>query len=323
MSNKEKLAWFTYACILVLLFLMSSTNLIIKEKKVEVYPVSVIIENVNDDYYSNFKKGMERAAEEFHVDVSFITLYRDNDQKQQMEVVQREIRDGARALILSPVNAMDTVMALDAMSPNSPVILLGAPLPSDSVVDSVSPERYEMGRMLAETVVREAPRNVPVYLFTEGLEYGGNTNVYDGVRAVLDETGFHYNLVERGTEDTYRQVIEETVYPGKGRITIIALDVKALDEVARIIDGSSVYQSHVAGLYGAGSTTSLLNELEKGIITGLTAYSQFDEGYLSVKRAVEAIQGSRQSQQTELPAFYINRDNMRDKQFEKMFYPIE
>ena len=57
MSNKGKILWCIWAGILVLLFLMSSTDLIIKEKEIEVYPVSVIIDGDNDDYYVNLKKG--------------------------------------------------------------------------------------------------------------------------------------------------------------------------------------------------------------------------------------------------------------------------
>ena len=57
MLNKGKILWCIWAGILVLLFLMSSTDLIIKEKEIEVYPVSVIIDGDNDDYYVNFKKG--------------------------------------------------------------------------------------------------------------------------------------------------------------------------------------------------------------------------------------------------------------------------
>ena len=62
MLNKGKILWCIWAGILVLLFLMSSTDLIIKEKEIEVYPVSVIIDGDNDDYYVNFKKGMDQAA---------------------------------------------------------------------------------------------------------------------------------------------------------------------------------------------------------------------------------------------------------------------
>ena len=47
---------------LILLFLLSSTDLIIKEKKTEIYPVSVIIGETTDDYYTNFRKGVDKAC---------------------------------------------------------------------------------------------------------------------------------------------------------------------------------------------------------------------------------------------------------------------
>ena len=117
MLNKGKILWCIWAGILVLLFLMSSTDLIIKEKKIEVYPISVIIEGDNDDYYVNFKKGMDQAAAEFHGDVSFITLYASDDQAQQMELVKREIRDGTRAVILAPVKTGEAAEELENMNP--------------------------------------------------------------------------------------------------------------------------------------------------------------------------------------------------------------
>lgn len=323
MLNKGKILWCIWAGILVLLFLMSSTDLIIKEKEIEVYPVSVIIDGDNDDYYVNFKKGMDQAAVEFHGDVSFITLYADHDQAQQMELVKREIRDGTRAVILAPVMAEEAVKELEGMNTGCPVLFLGSPQQSAKVADTIGVDSREIGRMLGEAAVSQTPRDVPVYLFCKGLDYGDSAQVYEGVRTVLDERGYHYRLIERKNQDTYHQAIQETDSPGGGRITIIALDVQSLDQATRILEENTIYQGRVAGLYGAGSTTSLLRALDKGIVTGMTAYNRFDEGYLSVKQAVEAIQGTRQKQQTMLEAIYVDEDKLRDKTYEKILYPIE
>ena len=50
-----------------------------------------------------------------------------------------------------------------------------------------------------------------------------------------------------------------------------------MDQAAQILEEDPIYQGRVSGLYGVGSTTSLLRALE-GIVTGMTAYNQFDEG---------------------------------------------
>ncbi len=68
-----------------------------------------------------------------------------------------------------------------------------------------------------------------------------------GVRTVLDEKGYHYRLIEKKNQDTFRQAIQETDSPGGGRITIIALDVQSLDQATRILEENTIYQGRVAG----------------------------------------------------------------------------
>lgn len=322
MSNREKLLWAAYGCVLVLLFLMSSTDLIIKEKEAQIYPVSVIIRQSSDEYYENFRRGVDQAAMDFHADVNFITLYNANDQAQQQELLQRELRDGTRAVILEPVQTDEMTMELEALRPGCPVIVVGGTAAGEFITDVVTGDHYEAGRLLGEAVAADVPSELPVYLLSEGLSYGGNAELYDGVSSVLSQKGYQITLVERRDEDTCREVIEGTVYPETGRAAVVALDVQTLDEASAVLEGSTVYREHVTALYGAGCTTAILNRLDQGSIDGIVVFNQYNEGYLSVKRAVEAVRGARQRVQPELEPVYLDRERMGWKQYEKMLYPI-
>lgn len=57
----------------------------------------------------------------------------------------------------------------------------------------------EIGRLLGQAAASQAPGDVPVYLFCRGLDYGDSAQVYEGVRTVLDEKGYHYRLIEKKT----------------------------------------------------------------------------------------------------------------------------
>ncbi len=323
MSNKEKIMWAAGAICLVFLFLLSSTDWIIAEKEREVYQLSVIVEDSSDEYYVNFKKGMDKAAESLHADVDFITLYAPNDLAQQIELIQREIKEGADALIVAPVDESEFVMRLDEISPSCPIILLGTSNVSASVAASIGINGFEAGEQLAGRIEAKESRRFPVCLLTEGLNYTGNKERYDGIHSALSEAGFTCRLIEKQSEDTYRQAIEETVYPGKGRMTVVALDAAALSEAAAIIGGSSVYKGYITGLYGFGSTVSILNELDRGVVDGLMTHSQFDEGYLSVKMAVEAVRGMRLGEQAVMDSIYVEAKDLRDSRYEKLLYPME
>lgn len=323
MTKQEKLLWTLMAGVLVVLFLLSSTDLIIKEKKTEIYPVSVIISDTSDDYYVNFRKGVDKAAEEYNVDVSFITLYEKGDAGQQMELVKREIDDGASAVVLIPVKPVECAKKLEDMVLNSPAVIMGNLFPNDRVQSGIAPDYQEEGRKLGQAIAAENSSGLPVWIFTEGLAYGYNREVYDGLTEALSVAGFSMKLYEKSSDAIFRQAIEATVYPGSGKAVVAAIDVKSLDEAADIIAGSPVYGNHIAGLYGIGSTTKLLTELDTGIIKGLVVSDQFDAGYRSIEKAVEAVHNGLEREQIVLDSHYIRKADLRKSRFEKILYPID
>lgn len=323
MAKQEKVLWGLFAGILVILYLLSSTDLIIKEKKTEIYPVSVIIGDTSDDYYINFRKGLDQAAIDYNVDVSFITLFEKYDAKEQMELVRREIDDGAEAVILAPVEPVECGKILDQMNLASPLVIAGTMFPSDSVKSGITVDHYEKGRRLGAAIAAENAPQLPVYIFTEDMNYGYNQDTYDGLVSVLKEAGFQTVLYEKGTEDTFRRAIEATVYPGSGTAVVAALDAPSTDEAAEIIGGSPAYGRYIAGLYGIGTTPKLLNQMDKGVVRGMMVSNQYDEGYLCIEKAVEAIRKNGSREQFMLDSYYIEKTDLRKREFEKILYPID
>ena len=62
MRKRDTWLWVIYGFVLLFLYLISSTDLLIKERKNEIYPVSVILDDTTDESYQNFKKGVDRAV---------------------------------------------------------------------------------------------------------------------------------------------------------------------------------------------------------------------------------------------------------------------
>lgn len=319
----ELVLWGILGVGLIFLYLLSSTDWIIKEKEVEVYPVSLIISDTSDDDYVNFRKGVDQAAVEYNVDVSFITLYEKDDLAQQMELVRREAADGAGAVILEPVDGMECRQYLEENTYGTPIILLGELPPEDEVKGSVYVDCTAAGRKMGEAIAAEQEPELPVWIFADNPFIGKAGEMKDGLTEVLEEKGFSYTVVQRETDDTYRSVIEKTVYPGNGEGLIAALDAASTAEAAEIVGGSSVYGRYISGLYGVGMMPSLLDQLDKGTIRGLVVTNQFDAGYFAVKKAVQALEKEQGRSQFSLESYYIERDELRSKKYEKMLYPID
>jgi len=313
-----------YAGALVLLFLASSTDLIIKERKNQVYPVSVIIEDSVDDNYVNFRKGMDQAAAELNADVSFITLYDRNDVEQQMEMISREQQDGVRALIVSPVDEKSLAQGIADKRVTVPLVLMNSDLAGDQISAVITPDYDRMGRQLAEQVASAHDVDIPVYLFGTKDRNDITGRFESGVRSALEEKGFQVVLYEKQGEGDFRKTIEELVYPGGQNVVIVALEPESLLETAEILADSSVYASCVEGVYGRGTNLSILNGLDSGLINGICVTDDFSAGYQSVKKAVEIItKGIYQQEPVMQESFYIEKEDLRRKEFEKMLYPIE
>ena len=321
--KKDWIIWGILCLCLVFLYILSSTNWIIKEKEIEVYPVSVIISDTSDDDYVNFKKGVEKAAGEFNVDVSFITLYDKGNITQQMELVRRETSDGALSVILEPVDELECHQYMSENTYNTPIILMGELTSDEEVKGSVYIDWTAAGRKMGEAIALRHKSDIPVLIFSDNPDTGIAENMKNGLTEVLDDYGFSYTVILRNTDDTYRSVIENTVYPGSGNAVIAALDASGTSEAADIISGSNVYGRYISGLYGVGTTPSLLNQLDNGTIQGLIVTNQFDAGYFAVKKAVQAIEKEQERSQLTLESYYIEREDLRSEKFEKMLYPIE
>ncbi len=315
MTRQEKFLWSLLAGVLVILFLLSSTDLIIKEKKTVIYPVSVIISDTSDDYYSNFRKGADKAAGEFNADVSFITLYEEGDPIRQMELVKREIDDGASAVVLFPVNPVECGKVLDEMILNSPAIVMGSSFPNDQIKGSITPDHQEEGRLLGQAIIKENPPGRLVKIICSDIEYGYNKDIYSSLSRSLGEAGFSLTLYENPGEEVLKE--------SSGEEIIAAIDVKSLDHAADILSGNPGYGGSRIMLYGIGSTTKILTELDRGIIKGLVVSDQFDAGYMSIEKAVKAVHKGVEKEEVLLESHYITKEHLRESRFERILYPID
>lgn len=321
--KKEALLWTLYGGALILLFLLSSTNLIIKEREHEVYPISVIIEDAKDDYYSNFKKGMDRAAIEQNADVSFITLYESGSIEQQKDFIVREQQDGAKALVIAPIETRVISDMLAENRLNGPLVVYKTGLREEKINVAITPDYFAMGQQLGAQIVKNQKPDIPVYLFGKDTLSEVSSLVYDGVSSVLEDNDFLLVLLQKQDNDFFHSTIETLVYPGCKNVVIVALDPESLTETADILAGSTVYASYVDGLYGWGNTIPILNHLDQGVIKGICVTDEFGAGYSCVKKAVESIKNRGTQETVTLESYYIEKDDIRKPEYEKMLYPIE
>ena len=307
-----------YIVCLVVLFLMCSTDLIIREPERQIYQIAVIIEDVRSDNYSNFRKGMDLAAAELNADVRLITLYEKLDVKEQMDLMDREQQDGTDALIVVPVEEEQ----VSARQMTIPVILMRAGVAEAAGAGNVIVDHEKMGEQLAREILKEQPADVPVYVLTDPAGQSDMDRLFlKGSDAVFQEAGRSVQRILRGEEERFYTMLEQ---PGAEaqKVVILAENQDILTEAAGVVAGSEAVADAVGGLYGRGTTMAILKYLDRGVITGICVTDEFSVGYYSVREAVRALEGAG-SVPTVMESYYIDKKDLRDPAFEKMLFPIE
>lgn len=313
-----KLLIFLYIVFLVTLFLMCSTDLIIREPEREIYQIAVIIEDVRSDNYSNFRKGMDQAAMEFNVDVHFITLYEKLDVEQQMELMDRERQDGADALIVVPA---DEEQITGKQMP-VPVIFLRSGL-EGAGMGSITIDYEKMGSKLAREISEDIQEDSYVLLLTDPVKQSDMDRMFlKGAEAELSAEGHSVRTIrivdEAGTLDS----LESLSAWQEGKAVILAENQEILTAMAGILADDPEAAAHVRGLYGRGNTMPILNYLDRGYINGICVTDDFSTGYLCVREAVQVLEGN-DSSYVVMDSYYIEKENLREPAYEKVLFPIE
>ena len=308
-----------YIICLVVLFLMCSTDLIIREPEQKIYQISVIIEDVRGDNYGNFRKGMDQAAMEFNTDIHFITLYENLDAGQQMELMDREQQDGADALIVVPVDEEQ----MEEKQMTIPVILLRSGVAEAAGAENVIIDYEKMGERLAWEILEDISKETSICVLTDPVRQSAMDSMFlKGIDEVFSKEGRKVQRIARREEDGFRTVFEMTGMQMEGEIVFIAQNQDILTEAAGILADYAAAGKDVAGLYGRGTTMPILNYLDRGLITGICVTDEFSIGYYSVREAVRALEGAG-SVPTVMDSYYIEKEDLRNPAFEKMLFPID
>lgn len=323
-GKRGKLLVVLYVIVLAVLFLMCSTDLIIREPEKEIYEIAVIIEDARDDNYSNFRKGMDQAAVEFNADVRFITLYEKLNAAEQMELISREQQDGAGALIVAPADGEQVMNALTENQVTIPLILLGSGEAGESMTEAVIVDYKQMGELLAQEMQKTIPENCPVLALTDLETYSARSRRFlEGASEVFENSGSSFQVVETRGEQEIREFMEGLANWTGGQAVILAESPEILAQTAEVLADHATLNDRIWGLFGRGNTMPILNYLDRGLIKGICATDEFSIGYLSVSMAVEAMEKGERKRVVMMDSVYIDKESLRDPVYEKLLFPIE
>lgn len=305
---------------LAALFVISSTDLVLKEQETPIYHISIIFNDVKDDYVQNYKKGIEQTFAEWTTDINYVTLYDRNDAAQQMELIEREIENGADAIILFPVKSESMAAMLEKKSFTTPIVCVGAEMHSEKIVSSIHGDPKKSGALMALQIAADmGSKKRQVYLLMNQQERGDSMALQAEMADCFAAEQIPYTSVLYDTEEELAANIKE-IYKTDRRACFVSMDTYTQDT---ILSSTTMVENSACRFYSFGVTDRILYYVNNGDIEAAVVNNDFDMGYLSMKTAISLLRKEPVLTDITVESILVNKNQVYDKKHEKILFPIE
>lgn len=285
--------------------------------------VSVIIQNSDDSQWAAFKYGLKMAAQDQGIEIFVVSTGEELTLEEERRVIEREIDNGADAVIVQPVLENDTEKILKKIEKKVPVMLVehtaskgkkGAKLPI------VEPDHYAMGKALAQELLEDYNGNMEgktLGILSESEELESIRNRRKGLMDELKGTGFTI----RWSVDKTSEKEKKTSLKAQSKVDVVV----ALDNHSFITAGRCLVTGNLNGalLYGIGNSTEAVYYLDTKVAECLVVPDEFNTGYQSLTEVAKNLKNYFYNMKDKTVSYtVIRKDTLFSKENQEILFTL-
>ncbi len=318
MTIKQKIFIFLDILILVVLFLISSTDYIWQERKVDVSNISVIVDIPQDSINLNLQEGTKKAAQAYHADMHFLNLHDYEAQQMDMQtLVQRELDAGCEGIVLQCGSSRVTEEILENIPVGVPVVLWDTEAESPRVKAHVSFDREAIARLLVEKVSEARDKGQSVTLVSHKDCGDQVKSTHDLLEELFPQASIMVRRVELANYAEAKALVNGLA--AQGGNMVVSCDAQALEAMAEVCENDGC----TLPLYGMGWSGMIREQLEKENIAGVAVVDAYGAGYFGVQKLTKILTGEDQSEEEKMfQAVWVTGENMYDRSREAILFPF-
>jgi len=267
---------------------------------------------------------MEQAASDMNVNISFITLLEENSIEEQKELIQREIFNGTDGILISPADYTSLSKTLESFRKEIPIVLFESNIETKENFAYVSCDNYELGKKLANEVIRNGNTRNKIIILRSGLNISSEKEKYEGFTDEISLSKNTYEFIDlpKDESEIYKKVSE--LVKNMDTKVLVAFEPNILEIAGKVKKdhySELVKNNREVGLYGTGSTSLIISLMEEKIINAIAMQNEFNLGYLSMEAMVSEIENGK-VKDSKITSTTINVYNMYSEENQKILFPI-
>ncbi len=288
--------------------------------------VAVITKSTTSDFFKEVKAGVDAAAVEYNLDVSFNGPNSEEDFETQNIFIEKAVQEGAKAIVLSAVDYNANAKTVDyAISQGVHVISIDSDVNSEGVKYHIGTDNYLAGTMAGETVLQsnEEKLRIGIVNFDENTANGQEREA--GFKDSVEQDSRVEYIVGINVVSTVEQAKLETIelfeqYPDLN--VVVTFNEWTSLGVGYAIQELGLKDKTTVVAFDNNSIS--IGMLETGDVDALIVQNPFAMGYLGVEYAHNLINGIP-VQQTDIDTktTVVDQESMFEEEYQRVLFPFD
>lgn len=321
MKRKSWLCLLLCAIFVLQLSACSSTSL--QEKK----QIAVIVKSENSEFWQTVKKGVDAAATEYNVSVTFEGPQNEEDYQAQNEMIEHAVERGVDAIVISAIDYNRCADAVTlAAQKGIKIVAIDSTVHASVVNMFVGTDNLAAGEMAATAAIQGFS---PQDTISIGI-INCNSSTENGQRR---EEGFksYIQTIENAEIVSVVNVDSSVESATQGAINLLTNYPKinvlvGFNEFMTLGIGNAIEKlslSDTIRAVGFDSNVTSIGMLESGEMDALIVQNPFSIGYLGIQHAVDLLEGNATEMTVYTQTSLITKENMFDEENQKLLFRFQ
>lgn len=304
-----------------------------KNKNTEQPLYSVVLYEDSPNEWNTLMEGIDQAEKDFEVDIRYVTMGNARTAKEQMDMINREVQEGASGILLAAVDSEGVGVHLKNSGISVPLVSVETGIESEMPKTEVhiSADDYAMGQMLGEKILEDMEtegKKEPVAVIREYMERNSVKERYEGLMDTL-----HAGGVETVARSRQEGDFSLSLYIGgvmREYRYIAALDKYTTEEAAKAQDqyryefdrtvAPVPTKRELVKVYGIGNTAQTVSDLDNGKTEALVYQNEFNMGYNGIKALVEKQKKGYVAEEYDIMYKLVTRETLYESENERLLF---
>ena len=287
--------------------------------------IAVIPKGTTHEFWKSVHAGAVKAARELDIDVVWKGPIREDDLKEQIDIVQTFVAQGIGGIVLAPLSDKGLVGSVKAATAaRVPVVVFDSDLAGGDTVSFVATDNEAAGKVGADALAASVGKGQVVLLrYQEGSASTANREkgFVAGLAAHPDVKLASDSQYGGATTETAEKTSESLLASLQASAIAGAFAPNESTTFGMLLALRKTGQAGKTHLVGFDASEKLVQALRAGDIDALVVQRPFEMGYLAVKTIVAHIHGQGVEKRIDTGSTLVNKGNVDTPEIQALLKP--